>query len=69
VRALRKRLRYNVNAYTLRNHGLVCCGSSMDSALESVELAERAAAQFLREAIGQAGAGGELAAFALASLR
>ena len=69
VRALRKQLRYNVNAYTLRNHGLICCGSSMTSALETVEAAERAASRFLWNAIERRGAASELAAFALASLR
>jgi L-fuculose-phosphate aldolase len=68
VRALRRRLRAGVNAYTLRNHGLVCCGASMDEALLAVELAERAAAFYLREAIGRSGSDGDLVSFALAGL-
>ncbi len=69
VRALRRRLRYNVNAYTLRNHGFICCGATMAAALENVEFAERAAARFLRHAIEHSGAASELTYFALAALR
>ena len=68
VRALRKRLRYNVNAYTLRNHGLICCGPNLDAALETAELAERSAARFLRDAIERTGANSPLAGVALAAL-
>jgi L-fuculose-phosphate aldolase len=68
VRALRRRLRAEVNAYTLRNHGLVCCGATMAAALEAVELAEQAAARFLREAIVRNANDGDLVSFALAAL-
>lgn len=68
VRALRRRLRADVNAYTLRNHGLVCCGTTMARALEAVELAEQAAALYLRQAIERNGKGDELVSFALAAL-
>ncbi len=69
IRALRRGLRRGVNAYTLRNHGLICCGATLGTAIEAVELAEKAAAGYLRRAIDRAGAGTELAAFAMAALR
>lgn len=68
VRALKRKLRREVNAYTLRNHGFVCCGATMAVAIEAVEFAERAAARHLRLAVEQNGAGNELAAFGLAAL-
>jgi L-fuculose-phosphate aldolase len=68
VRALRRRLRSDVNAYTLRNHGLVCCGATMAEALEAAELAERTAARFLSEAIARNGGDREIVSFALAAL-
>jgi L-fuculose-phosphate aldolase len=51
VRALGKRLRPDVNAYLLRNHGLVCAGATMERAIANVEMVERVAAQFLRAGI------------------
>jgi len=67
VRALRRRLRYEVNAYLLRNHGLLCCGPTMAAAIGNAELVERAAARFLRAAMERAGAG-ELARETLSAL-
>jgi len=49
VRALRKRLRPNIHAYLLRNHGLVCNAASLDSAARLVGRIERAAARWLLE--------------------
>jgi L-fuculose-phosphate aldolase len=72
ARALRRRLRPDVNAYLLRNHGLICCGATMQEALANAELAERVAARFLHHAIEQTGAAtaaGELAAYALEALQ
>ena len=57
-----------MNAYTLRNHGLVCCGATMAEALEAAELAERTAARFLSEAIARNGGDREIVSFALAAL-
>lgn len=51
VRALKRRLRPDVHAYLLRNHGLICCGSSLQEALARTEVVERVAAGFLRDAI------------------
>lgn len=68
VRALRRKLRREVNAYTLRNHGFVCCGATMAAAIEAVEFAERAAARHLRRALERTGTSNELAAFGLAAL-
>jgi L-fuculose-phosphate aldolase len=47
VRALRRRLRRDVNAYTLRNHGFICCGATMAAAIGEAEAAEQAAADYL----------------------
>jgi L-fuculose-phosphate aldolase len=68
VRALRKRLRAEVNAYLLRNHGLICCGPTMAGALSNAERVERAAEGFLRTAIERAGTT-QLAREALKELR
>ena len=51
VRALAKRLRKDINAYLLRNHGLICAGGTMEQAIANVEHVERAAAAFLRREI------------------
>jgi L-fuculose-phosphate aldolase len=51
VRAFGKCLRKNINAYLLRNHGLVCAGSTMEQAIANVERVERAAAALLRRHI------------------
>jgi len=47
VRALRKRLRPDVHAYLLRNHGLICGGASLRQATGLVAHIEAAAARFL----------------------
>lgn len=52
-----KRVRADANAYLLRNHGLVCCGASMDAAIENVEWVEREAAAYLRRRIALSGLG------------
>ncbi len=43
----------HTNAYLMRNHGVVCCGSDMNSAVQSVLLLEEAAQQFLHQAISR----------------
>jgi L-fuculose-phosphate aldolase len=50
---LRKSLRPDVNAYLLRNHGVVCCGSSLAEAVVRVEALESACSDFFRNAITQ----------------
>lgn len=49
--AYAKRLRPGANAYLLRNHGLVCCGPTLQQAMRGVELVERTAAAYLAERI------------------
>jgi L-fuculose-phosphate aldolase len=56
VRALGARLRPGINAYLLRNHGLVCAGRTLDEAVAHTRRVERVAAQFLRQAITATGA-------------
>ena len=71
VRALKRRLKPDVHAYLLRNHGLICCGSTLQEALARTEVVERVAAGFLHDAIAQAGAAGQhndLLAYALEAL-
>jgi len=69
VRALGRRLRHDINAYLLRNHGLVCAGPTMEQAIANVEHVEHAAAAFLRDAIDSArGIDPAVAALALSGL-
>ncbi|MBV8500273.1 MAG: class II aldolase/adducin family protein [Paucibacter sp.] len=49
VRALRKRLRPEIHAYLLRNHGLVCNAASLADAARLLGRIERAAAGWLLE--------------------
>ena len=53
VRALRKRLRPDINAYLLRNHGLICGGASLRQATDLVARIEAAAASFLLQRSAQ----------------
>ncbi|UWZ82292.1 class II aldolase/adducin family protein [Occallatibacter riparius] len=48
---LRKSLRPDINAYFLRNHGVVCCGPSLREAAQRVDMLERACSEFFRSAI------------------
>lgn len=52
-----KRVRADANAYLLRNHGLVCCGTSMNAAIANLEWVEREAAGYLRRRIALSGLG------------
>ena len=56
VHALRKELRPDAHAYLLRNHGMICCGTTMAAAISIAEHLESAARCYLREAIRIAGA-------------
>jgi L-fuculose-phosphate aldolase len=49
VRALRRRLRPQLHAYLLRNHGVICRAATLAAAIELLGRIERAAAAFLRE--------------------
>lgn len=46
-----RRLRADANAYLLRNHGLVCCGATLEQAMANVEWVEREAASYLQRHI------------------
>lgn len=49
ARALRRRLRPDVHAYLLRNHGVICRAPDLDAAIALLGCIERAAAVLLRE--------------------
>lgn len=51
VRALGQRLKPNINAYLLGNHGLLCVGPTMQAAIARVGLVERVASRFLENAM------------------
>jgi len=67
VRALRKQLRPDANAYLLRNHGMICCGPTMPAAISVAEHLEEKARCYLRAAIRSAG--GEVSREALEALQ
>jgi L-fuculose-phosphate aldolase len=48
----------NCNAYLMRNHGVLCCGASIEQAVQAVEALERLAGERLRQRIA-ARAGGD----------
>jgi L-fuculose-phosphate aldolase len=55
---LRKALRPEINAYLMRNHGVVCCGPTLGETVARTEALESACASFFRDAIGsRAGSG------------
>ncbi len=68
TRALGRRIRPDINAYLLRNHGLVCTGAGLHAAVANAARVERVCAAFLRAAIEKAGTGSQAARFALANL-
>ncbi len=51
VRAFGKRLRDDLQAYLLKNHGVICAALTMSEAIANVGRVERAAAAFLRQRI------------------
>jgi len=68
ARALGRRIRPDINAYLLRNHGLVCVGADLDGAVAQAGRVERICAGFLRAAIERTGTGSQATRFALANL-
>nr|WP_306482342.1 class II aldolase/adducin family protein [Dyella mobilis] len=48
---LRRALRADVNAYLLRTHGAICCGSSPERTLQAIAALEALAIAYLRERI------------------
>jgi L-fuculose-phosphate aldolase len=67
-RAFERRIRPDINAYLLRNHGLVCTGADLPAAAANAARVERICAAFLRAAIETTGSGSQAARFALANL-
>jgi len=51
ARKLEKALRPEINAYFMRNHGVVCCGPTLAETVATVEALEAACATFFREVI------------------
>jgi L-fuculose-phosphate aldolase len=51
ARRLEKALRPGINAYLLRNHGVVCCGATLGETVARVEALELACVDFFRHAI------------------
>ena len=48
---LRKALRPEINAYLVRNHGVLCCGPTLGETVARAEALEMACASFFRESI------------------
>ncbi len=48
---LKKRLDAEVNAYLMRNHGIICCGRTMENAMARVEALEAECSDFFRAVI------------------
>ena len=48
---LEKALRPGINAYLMRNHGVVCCGATLGETVGRIEALEHACADFFRQAI------------------
>ena len=55
VRAFGRRLRNNLQAYLLKNHGVICSAPTMIDAIRHVGRIEAAAADFLRQRIETSG--------------
>jgi len=51
ARKLEKVLRPGINAYLMRNHGVVCCGPTLAETIARVEALEAACADYFQEAI------------------
>jgi L-fuculose-phosphate aldolase len=49
---LRRALRPEINAYLMRNHGVVCCGPTLSDTVARLETLESACANFFCNAIG-----------------
>jgi L-fuculose-phosphate aldolase len=56
---LQKALRPEINAYLLRNHGVVCCGPTLRETVARVEALESACSSFFREAMNHRTASGQ----------
>lgn len=47
-----QRVRFDLNAYLMRNHGAVCVGRTLDDACRVVQLLEREAVRWFQRALG-----------------
>jgi L-fuculose-phosphate aldolase len=66
---LEKALRPEINAYLMRNHGVVCCGPTLPDTVARVVALEAACASFFRDAIrGEKGHAGHFTAEVLTLL-
>jgi L-fuculose-phosphate aldolase len=68
VSALRRRLKPGVNAYLLRNHGLICAAPGLAEAVNHVARIESAAAAFLERHAARLPRGSSLRHLALTAL-
>jgi L-fuculose-phosphate aldolase len=50
---LKKRMNAGVNAYLMRNHGIICCGRTMANAIGRVEALEAECSDFFRTVIAE----------------
>lgn len=50
---LEREVRPDINAYLMRNHGVLCCGADVPGAMRAVEDVERLASRLLGERIAQ----------------
>ena len=55
-------LRLDINAYLMRNHGALCCGTTMEAAIQAVEDLERLSREYLHSRISARAASPQLAA-------
>ncbi|MEJ2042893.1 MAG: class II aldolase/adducin family protein [Reinekea sp.] len=51
ARKVSRAIRPDINAYLMRNHGVICCGKTLSDAVEAVETLEEQARQWLFDAI------------------
>lgn len=62
---LRKALRPDINAYLLRNHGVVCCGPTLRETVHRVKMLELACSNFFHDVIAQQATGDSSGLFSL----
>ena len=62
---LKRQLRTEINAYLMRNHGVICCGPTLADTVARVEALEQACKVFFRDAINWGGESSQLEALML----
>jgi L-fuculose-phosphate aldolase len=65
---LGRAMRPDCNAYLMRNHGAVCCGTDVEQAALAVELLERVAGECIRQRIAKRASGDPVRGAALLGL-